>query len=168
LCRIRVPPARFTGISAGAVSDPLDHRDDISVALASNAATSRQPPHRRRHGSAFAHGVDDFEGFNEETTMIGALLMLACVAGAIYMLVKMFKAYHWHNQGTGERNGHAEYARIQREQPDSAEARLSEAEFVNQYVASRPGMARYLIFGLLLAFIGIPAACTVGVVGSLH
>lgn len=100
--------------------------------------------------------------------MTGVLMMLLCVAGAIYMLAKMYKAYHWHNQGVGERSAHAEYARIQREQPDSAEARLSEAEFVNQYVASRPGMARYLIGGLLLAFIGIPAACTVGVVGSMH
>lgn len=100
--------------------------------------------------------------------MFGVLLMLTCVAGVIYMMVKMYKAFTWHTQGVGERNAHAEYARIQREQPDSAEARLSESEFVNQYVGSRPGMARYIIFALLIAFIGIPAACTVGVVGSLH
>ena len=100
--------------------------------------------------------------------MFGVLLMLVCVAAVIYMMVKAYKAFTWHTQGIGERSAHAEYARIQREQPDSAEGRLSEAEFVQQYVASRPGMARYIIFALLIAFIGIPAACTVGVVGSLH
>lgn len=99
--------------------------------------------------------------------MLGVLLGLLCVAGAIFMLVKMYKSFTWHNQGVGERNAHAEFARIQREQPDSAEARLSEPEFVRNFVASKPGMARYLIFGLLIAFIGIPAACTVGVM-SIH
>src|SRR3546814_3902847 len=79
--------------------------------------------------------------------MFGVLLMLLCVAAAIYMLVKMYKAFVWHNQGVGERNAHAEYARMRREQPDSADARLSEAEFVSQYVGARPGMARYLIGG---------------------
>lgn len=99
--------------------------------------------------------------------MLGILMMLACVAGVIYMMVKMFKATQWHHQGVGERSARAEYARIQREQPDSAEARLSEAEFVSQYVAARPGIARYLVIGLLLTFVGLPAACTMGVVGSL-
>src|SRR3546814_14872698 len=100
--------------------------------------------------------------------MFGVLLMLLCVAAAIYMLVKMYKAFVWHNQGVGERNAHAEYARMRREQPDSPDARLSEAEFVSQYVGARPGMARYLIGGLLIAFAGVPDSCAVGVIGSLN
>lgn len=99
--------------------------------------------------------------------MLGVLLMLLCVVAVIYMIVKMYKAAVWHNQGVGERNAHAEYARIRREQPDSADARLSEAEFVSQYVSARPGMARYLIGGLLIALVGVPASCAVGVAGSL-
>lgn len=99
---------------------------------------------------------------------MGILLMLACVAGAIFLMVKMYKSVTWHNQGVGERTARAEYARIQREQPDSAEARLSEPEFVQQFVASRPGMARYVIGAILLVLVGIPAACTLGVVGTLH
>jgi hypothetical protein len=104
----------------------------------------------------------------EETGMFGVLVGLACIAGVVVMMVKMYKSYTWHNQGVGERSARAEYARVQREQPESAEARLSEPEFVQQYVAARPGFARYIIIALLLTFIGIPAACTLGVVSSLH
>jgi hypothetical protein len=100
--------------------------------------------------------------------MLGILAMLACIAGVVVMFVKMYKAYTWHNQGIGERSARAEYARIRRDQPDSAEARLSEAEFVQQYVASRPGFARYFIFALLITFIGIPTSCTLGVIGASH
>ena len=100
--------------------------------------------------------------------MIGILLCLACLAGVIFMMVKMYQTNVWHHGGTGERQAHAEYGRIQREQPDCAEARLSEAEFVQQYVASRPGLARYLIVAILLLIIGLPASCTIGVLGSIH
>jgi hypothetical protein len=99
--------------------------------------------------------------------MFGLLMALACLAGIVVLVVKAYKAGTWHQQGVGERSARAEYARILREQPDSAEARLSEAEFVQRHVASRPGMMRYLLFALLLAFIGLPASCAVGVVGSL-
>src|SRR3546814_14782367 len=100
--------------------------------------------------------------------MFGVLLMLLCVAAAIYMLVKMYKAFVWHNQGVGERNSNAEYARMRREQPDSADASLSEAEFVSQYVGARPGMARHLIVGLLIRFVGVPDSCACGHMVSLH
>lgn len=100
--------------------------------------------------------------------MIGVLLMVLCVAAIIYMMVKFYKSFAWHNQGVGERDGRAEYARIQREQPDSAEARQSEPEFVRNYVASRPGIGRYIAGAILLMLIGIPAACTVGVMSTIH
>lgn len=100
--------------------------------------------------------------------MFGVLVGLACIAGVVVMMVKMYKSYTWHNQGVGERSARAEYARVQREQPDSAEARLSEAEFVQKYVAARPGFARYIIIALLLTFIGLPAACTMGLMSATH
>ena len=100
--------------------------------------------------------------------MFGVLLMLACVAGVIYLMVKMYQSVAWHYQGVGDRTAHAEYARIKREQPDSAEARLSEAEFVQRHVSSRPGIARYIVCALLLVFIGLPASCALGVMGSMH
>lgn len=90
------------------------------------------------------------------------ILMLLCVAAAVYLMVKMYQVHTWHNQGVGERKARAEYGRIRREQPDSAEARLSEGEFVSQYVSAKPGMARYIVGVLLLVFIGMPAACVAG------
>src|SRR3546814_12491087 len=100
--------------------------------------------------------------------MFVVVVMVRWVGAANTMVVKMYKAFGWHNKGVGERNAQAEYARMRREQPDSADARLSEAEFVSQYVGARPGMARYLIGGLLIAFVGVPASCAVGVMGSLN
>jgi len=99
---------------------------------------------------------------------MGIVLMLVVTAAAIYMLVKAHRANFWHNHGVGERTARAEYARLRREQPDSAEARLSEAEFVRQYVEARPSMWRYIVAVLLLVFIGLPASCTFGVVSSIH
>lgn len=92
---------------------------------------------------------------------MGTVLILIVVAAAIYMLVKAHKANFWHNHGVGERVARAEYGRLQREQPGSAEARLSEAEFVQQRVAARPGMWRYIVGVLVLVFIGLPVSCTV-------
>ena len=99
---------------------------------------------------------------------MGIVLMLIVTVAAIYMVVKAHKANFWHNQGVGERSARAEYSRLQREQPGSAEARLSEAEFVQQYVASRPGAWRYIAGALLLVFIGLPASCTIGALNMVH
>ncbi|MGH8190902.1 MAG: hypothetical protein ACREP2_05595 [Rhodanobacteraceae bacterium] len=93
--------------------------------------------------------------------MIGTWLMLLCVAAVLFLLTKSWRAYLWHHRGTGERKAHDEYARIRREQPDTAEARLPEAEFIRYYVDLRPGIARYLIATLLLLLIGLPASCAV-------
>jgi ABC-type phosphate transport system permease subunit len=98
--------------------------------------------------------------------MLGILMMLACFAGVVFLAVKGIKSVAWHKQGVGERHARAEYARIQREQPDSAGARQSEAEFVRDYVASRPGIARYFVGGLLLVLIGMPVSCALGIFSS--
>lgn len=99
---------------------------------------------------------------------MGIVLMLIVTVAAVYMVVKAHKANFWHNQGVGERAARAEYGRLQREQPGSAEARLSEAEFVQQHVASRPGMWRYIAGALLLVFIGLPVSCTVSALHMVH
>lgn len=100
--------------------------------------------------------------------MFGVLVGLACIVGVVVMMRKMYRAHAWHNQGVGERSARAEYARVRREQPDSAEARLSEAEFVQRFVAAQPGLARYILFALLLTFVGLPAACTMGMMAASH
>ena len=87
---------------------------------------------------------------------MGGFLFLVCVVGAIYSVVKAHQARSWHMQGVGERQGRAEYARISREQPDSADGRLSEAEFVDKFVNSKPGAWRYIVFTLLFVFVGFP------------
>lgn len=109
----------------------------------------------RRQEAAFACGGADSEGTGEDTTM-GWIVMLVVIVAAVYCLVKAWGAANWHNRGVGERAARAEFARMQREQPDSAEARLSESEFVNQYVAARPKAWRYITGTLLLVFIGMP------------
>jgi len=94
--------------------------------------------------------------------MIGKWLMLLCVAGVLVLVTQCWRAYLWHHRGAGagagERKARAEYAWIRREQPDTAEARLPEAEFIRYYVDLRPGIARYLIATLLL-LIGLSASC---------
>lgn len=91
--------------------------------------------------------------------MIGAWLMLLCVAAVLFLIAESWRAHAWHHRGMGERKARAEYARIKREQPDTAEARLPEAEFVRYYVGLRPGATRYVIATLVLALIGLPASC---------
>lgn len=91
--------------------------------------------------------------------MIGTGLMLLCVAAAAFLTWEAWRAWRWHHRGGGERMAHLEYARIRRDEPDTAEARLSEAEFVRYVVASRPGIARYVVAALLLLVVGLPASC---------
>ena len=90
--------------------------------------------------------------------MIGAGLMLLCVAAAVFLLMETWRAWVWHHRGGGEREAHAEYARMRRQRIDTAEARLPEAEFVRYFVDSRPGATGYAIAVLLLLLIGLPAA----------
>lgn len=90
--------------------------------------------------------------------MIGKGLMLLCVSAAIFLIWETWRAWVWHHRGGGERAARAEYARMQRERVDTAEARLPEAEFVRYYVGSRPGVTGYAFAALLLLLIGLPAA----------
>jgi len=77
----------------------------------------------------------------------------------IWMIIKIYKSLGWHNGGTGERKAKAEYSRIKREEPDSDNVRLSEAEFVEQYVSAVPGMLRYVLYILLILVVGMLSTC---------
>lgn len=90
--------------------------------------------------------------------MVRTWLMLVCVAAAAILLVKGWRAWAWHHRGEGEREAHAEYARMRRERVDTAEARLPEAEFVRYFVSLRPGATRYLVALLILLLVGAPVA----------
>lgn len=92
--------------------------------------------------------------------MIGTALLLLCTSAATLLLSQAWRAWRWHRCGEGARQARAEYARLRRDQADTAEARLPEAEFVRYRVSLRPGALRYLIAALLLLLIGLPAAWT--------
>lgn len=60
----------------------------------------------------------------------------------------------------------AEYARIVREEPNSETARLSEAEYINNYIKSRPGFFSRIIRAFVFGFIGIIGGCVLQVASS--
>lgn len=91
--------------------------------------------------------------------LMGAMLAWISAVAAALLLVQAWRTWCWHHHGAGERAARAAYVRIKREYPDTAEARLPEAEFVRYHVSLRPGALRYLIAALLLLLIGLPAAC---------
>lgn len=91
--------------------------------------------------------------------MIGAGAMLFCMAAVVFLTMEGWRAHAWHHRGVGECAARVEYARIRRERPETAEARLSEAEFIRYYVELRPGSTRYVVATVLLALFGLPASC---------
>ena len=97
--------------------------------------------------------------------MFGIALVLAWASGEIFMLVSIYRSWMWHHRGDGARKAHAEYARIRAEQPDIAEARLTESEFVHYYVAARPGMTPYIVAALVLLLIGLFVARVINRMG---
>src|SRR3546814_11520422 len=91
-----------------AVSVPLDRGDDCQGAVCLKRRADHRPESSRRfrHRGPRAslrpsHGCSGSAN-EEEAVMFGVLLMLLCVAAAIYMLVKMYKAFVWHNQRSEE------------------------------------------------------------------
>lgn len=91
--------------------------------------------------------------------MIGTTLIWLSATAAAFLLLLAWRAWRWHHRGVGERSARLEYTRIRRERPDTAEARLPEAEFVRYRVSMRPGALRYVLAALLLLLIGLPASC---------
>jgi len=99
--------------------------------------------------------------------MLGFLMFGVVIVAIVYiMFAKALPAGMFHYYGAGVRKGRAEYGRIKREQPDSPDARLSEAEFVDRFVSEGPKPWKYVLLALLLMFIGFPLSCVVGFAGS--
>jgi len=92
--------------------------------------------------------------------MITFILLIATIVLFFWMVIKAFRSAGWHNGGTGERKAKAEYSRIMREEPDGDNAKLSEAEFVEQYVSVVPGILRYVLLAITILFVGSIASCT--------
>lgn len=96
--------------------------------------------------------------------MLGLILTVASFIACFVFMVKMVLAMKWHGgvmgPGIGERKGKAEYGRIKRESPTSADAQLSEAEFVEKFISTRPRPARYVMYVLAICFVLIPVSCT--------
>ncbi len=93
---------------------------------------------------------------------MGFLLTLGVLAAAIYFISRANIAYGFHYRGKGERKGKAVYARLCRESPNSADASLSEAEFVDKFIQRGPrvwlNMILGLVFGILFVVVGLGAA----------
>ncbi|MTI99741.1 MAG: hypothetical protein FH752_14080 [Marinobacter adhaerens] len=92
---------------------------------------------------------------------MAGFVFVVLAAIAIWLVVKANKARSWHNEGIGERKARAEYARLQRENPDSPEAKATEAEFVESYVSAQPTMARYFIAALMIGLVVMPVSSVV-------
>jgi hypothetical protein len=92
---------------------------------------------------------------------MGAFLTLVVLVAAIYFLVRVNVAFGFHYRGKGEMRGRAAYARIRRESPDSADAKLSEAEFVENFIKAGPKVWLNLILaltcGVLFVVVGLGA-----------
>ena len=101
--------------------------------------------------------------------MFGILLMIGIVIVIGYIIVaKLFPSGMIHFYGEGDRKGRAEYQRIKREQPDSADANISEAEYVEKFVARTPKPWKYMLYIVLLTLIGIPMACVAGMASVMR
>ncbi len=94
-------------------------------------------------------------------TIISSLMLLASIIGYIYNIIRVYKARKFQEQ-TGEREAHAAYARIKREQPDAPVAKLSEAEFVHDFMKNGPTIKKPILYMFLL----IPVMI-LGLLGSI-
>jgi len=101
--------------------------------------------------------------------MLGFLLMGVVTVFILYLIfAKVYPALAFRYAGAGDRKAHAEYNRIKRESPDSPSAKISEAEFVENFVRNGPSPWKYVALVFLLAILGIPLSCVVGMAGFMH
>ncbi len=101
--------------------------------------------------------------------MFGMLLMAGVTVVILYLIfAKMYPAMAFRYMGGGDRKARAEYGRLKRESPDSPQARVSEAEFVEDFLKNGPSPWKYVIMIFTLALIGIPLSCVVGMAGFMR
>ena len=89
---------------------------------------------------------------------MGVLIMVAAfIAFIVYYIKSMVAAKRKAIDGPMEAK--AAYGKLQRENPTSSDASLSEAEFVQKYVQNMPGFGTYFKRAILIAMLGIPGGC---------
>jgi len=69
----------------------------------------------------------------------------------IFAIIRFHKTRHFHS-GEGERLASAEFQRVKREEPDSSEAKISEAEFIVKHMSEKGPKYRNSIFLLIFGF----------------
>jgi hypothetical protein len=90
--------------------------------------------------------------------IIGMLFGLACFVGFFWAIYKFFQANKLKNFD-GQRKASAEYGRIQREAPESADAKLTEAEFVDKFIDELPSPFKYMGIMFAIILVGFPVSC---------
>lgn len=96
---------------------------------------------------------------------IGVLLGLGAFIFALFCAIKFYSTiYRKRVRGPGL--ARAEYGRIMREAPQSPDAQLSEAEFVQKYLDGMDSPAKWVALALLAAFILLPVSCSLVIRGS--
>ena len=90
--------------------------------------------------------------------ILGALLGLGTLGFAIYCVIKFYSAIYAKRVG-GPGKARAEYGRIKREDPQSPDAQLSEAEFVQAYLGRLESPGKWLGLSLLSIFVLFPVSC---------
>lgn len=88
------------------------------------------------------------------------LSVFGVIAFVFYLIKAVFGQI---KTASGLLGAKAEYARIAREEPNSATARLSEAEYLNNYVKSRPGFFSTIVRAFVFGFFGIIGGCVLQV-----
>jgi hypothetical protein len=88
-----------------------------------------------------------------------ALVWILWLGATLFIYVKIAQAFSWHRH-KGARVAKAEFGRLLREQPQSADAQLSEGEFVEKFVSARVGTWVWVLAGLAMAVVGLPLLVT--------
>jgi hypothetical protein len=89
---------------------------------------------------------------------MGALIM---VAAFIAFFIYLFKAINAAKRKAvdGPVEAKAAYAKILREHPNSPDASISEAEYVQKHLKNMPSFGTYFVRAIVIGIVGIPGGC---------
>jgi hypothetical protein len=88
------------------------------------------------------------------------LSVFGVIAFVFYLIKAVFGQI---KTASGLLGAKAEYARVKREDPDSPSAKISEAEYLQNYVKSRPGFFSTILRAFVFGFFGIIGGCVLQV-----
>ena len=96
--------------------------------------------------------------------VLGFLLSVFGVLAFFFYLIKAVVGQA--KTASGMLGAKAEYARIAREEPNSDVSRLSEAEYLQNYMKSRPGFVSTILRAFVFGFFGIVGGCVLQVASN--